>query len=202
MKRVVPAALVCAIALCLAWTSSTARKPNSVKLLASLCQPTEQAIFQCVLKTKQVAVCAADRPNQNVVQYRFGRPGKIELAYPVDPKNGPGSLKWATTGFSGGGGMQIHFENAGTRYVLYSNMVRTGFGSDGLNYPMDQLGLFATRNGQLTYDQHCKSDSSLAGGNDGWINEAKAKSSLPEGEYLYGPDAFYKRWEKEVHARR
>ena len=98
--------------------------------------------------------------------------------------------------------MQINFENAGTQYVLYSNMVRTGFGSDGLNYPMDQLGLFATRNGHMIYDEHCRSEASFEGGNDGWIDEANTKSSLQEGEYVYGPDAFYKHWEKEVPAHR
>jgi len=104
--------------------------------------------------------------------------------------------------FSGGNGLQIQFEHGGSQYVLYSNMVRTGFGADGLNYPMDQRGLYATRNDRLVFDGHCKSNAPpLVGGNDDWIDLKSTQRSLPEGEYLYGPDAFYERWEKEVPPR-
>ena len=202
MKRALLSAVVSAAVLGLAWSSLTANKPKAGKLSASLCRPAEQPLFQCALGSKQVAVCSSGAPGRIAVQYRFGTPGRIELAYPADPNLGPGTLKWAYAGFSGGGGMQIHFEQAGTQYVLYSNMVRTGFGSDGLNYPMDQLGLFATRNDHMIYDEHCRSNASFAGGKDDWIEEANTKSSLPQGEYVYGPDAFYSHWQKDVPARR
>ena len=202
MNRTLLSIIASAAILGLAWTNVTTGKPKVVKLSASLCRPAERPLFQCALGTKQVAVCTSGAPAKNAVQYRFGKPGRIEFAYPADPNKGPETLKWASAGFSGGGGMQIHFTHAGTQYVLYSNMVRTGFGSDGLNYPMDQLGLFATRNGKLNYDEHCRAEASFVGGNNDWIDEAKTKSSLPQGEYVYGPDAFYSHWEKDVPARR
>ena len=197
VKRLVITALV----LTLAVTTGTASRPKALTLSASLCHPTEQVLFQCALGTRQVAMCSAGAPGKELVQYRFGKPGRIELSYPAEPAHGPDTLVWAYTGFSGGGGMQIHFDNAGTQFVLYSNMVRTGFGSDELNYPMDQLGLFATRNGRLIYDKHCNAHVSFSRGHDDWIDEARTKASLPEGEYIYGPDAFYTHWEKNVPTR-
>jgi len=188
--------LVCTAVLGAPWTSGSAREAPKPKLQPSLCQPAEKPLFQCVLRTKQVAVCASGEPGHSVVQYRFGRPGKVELAYPSNPASGSGTLKWANAGWSGGAAMQIHFESASNRYVLYSSMVRTGFGSDGLNYPMDQLGLFVTRTGRLVFDEHCRLDARLEGGEDSWIDEANTKASLLEGKWIDGPDPFYERWGK------
>ena len=147
---------------------------------AGLCKANETPIFQCVLGRKQAAVCASGK----VVQYRYGRPGKVELVYPGDPNAGPGTLKRSVTDWSGGGGQQIYFESDGYRYVLYSSIVRTGFGADGLHYPQDRNGLFITQGDRLVYDRHCSSTGSS-------IEIDDEKSVLPEGDYVWGPDQIY-----------
>jgi hypothetical protein len=197
------AIFACVAALATAWGSGVHGRRFSPKPVSGLCRPQETPLFQCTLGKKQVAVCASGQQDHFAVQYRFGRPGNIELAYPSDPATGPGTMKWAQAGWSGGGGTQIHFEHGGNQYVLYSQMVRTRFSSDNRNDPMDQLGLYATRDARLVFDEHCSwSAPSLIGGNDDWIDEKRTQASLPKGEYLDPPELFYKHWGRESQPRR
>jgi len=57
----------------------------------TLCANGERVIFSCTLRqsAKVVSVCASkDLTNeQGYLQYRFGRPGKIELEFPKDRTN-------------------------------------------------------------------------------------------------------------------
>src|SRR5258706_2400818 len=59
----------------------------------SLCAKDERLIFSCPVKraAKIVSVCASkDLTNDHgYLQYRFGVPGKIELAYPQDRQRKP-----------------------------------------------------------------------------------------------------------------
>lgn len=51
-----------------------------------LCDTREQAVFQCEVKSgKNLALCAARNTDGGItgLQYRFGREGKVELAYPT-----------------------------------------------------------------------------------------------------------------------
>lgn len=56
----------------------------------SLCSPGEEVIFTCPMQQsgKLLSVCAS--PKFSWLQYRFGRPGKVELAY---PKSKSGSVQ-------------------------------------------------------------------------------------------------------------
>jgi hypothetical protein len=65
--------------------SASATQPNT------LCAQGERVIFSCALRqtAKVVSVCASqDLTNEKgYLQYRFGRPGKIELEFPKDRAN-------------------------------------------------------------------------------------------------------------------
>lgn len=159
-------------------TSAGAASPR-----ASLCAASETPLFQCPVGGKQVAVCAA-RGAAPRVQYRYGAPGKVELAYPAAGQ--AGSLRWAQTGYSGGGEMQIQFENGGVRYVVYSRMIRTGFGGDGRNNPKDELGVAVLRGERLLSDRRCGA-APIAGGTSDWIDEQATQRLLPKGEFIYIP---------------
>jgi hypothetical protein len=90
----------------------------------------------------------------------------------------PNTLRYATVGYSGGGEAQVQFDTDGLRYVVYSRMVRTGFGSDALHFPKDYLGVAIYRGHKLVADRRC-SDAPIAGGKDHWIDEAVVARVLP-----------------------
>src|SRR5689334_9746654 len=76
-------------------------QPGARSAGPSLCRAGEQALFQCRIGARTVSLCGGTgAANQAYVQYRFGRPGQVELAY---PEGGSGTLSWASTGYSGGG---------------------------------------------------------------------------------------------------
>jgi hypothetical protein len=167
------------VAIVLIGGAGSPAKNESQRVLPSLCDAGETPLFQCPIGQKQLAICAAKTSS---VQYRFGTKKSLELSYPSDPKAGPGTLRWAETGFSGGGEMQIQFENDGAKYVVYSRMVRTGFGSDGLHNPKDYLGVAVFRAGRLVSNRNC-GGARIEGGHYDWIDEQSTKRLLPEGEY-------------------
>lgn len=157
---------------------------QSAKPAPSLCGAGETPLFQCVITGgRQVAVCAAEGGSP-AVQYRFGAPGRLELAYPAAGSRGVGSMRWASAAYSGGGEMQIQFDNGGFTYVAYAGMYRTGFGADGKNNPVDELGVLVLRSGKVVSRRRCTA-APVKGGSDDWINEQATKAALPEGRFIY-----------------
>jgi hypothetical protein len=140
-------------------------------------------LFQCAVGEKQIAICATGAPSQGQVQYRYGALGNLELAYPADPRAGTSALRWAMTGYSGGGETQISFENAGVKYVVYSRMSRTAFGADGRHAPHDQLGVAVLKGGKVIATRRC-SPAAIEGGHSDWIDEQRTMKLLPQGEFV------------------
>lgn len=139
----------------------------------SLCRAGEEALFQCRIGTRQVALCAGTEAGGRYVQYRYGRPGRVELAH---PDRGSAGLSWARTGYSGGGELQVNVANGEHRYVLYSRVVRTRF--DGVNNaPRFSAGLAVIRGSRILSDREC-SDT-----DQGWSEEAAVERLLPEGQF-------------------
>ena len=99
----------------------------------SLCKAGEPVLFECGAGAKMIAVCG------KTPEYRFGTPARLDLAV----KSG---LSQASTGYSGGGEEQILVANGAYQYVVYSNMIRTGFGRGG-NKPVFESGVTIRRNG-------------------------------------------------------
>ena len=91
---------------------------------ASLCQAQEQVIFSCSVKPskKLVSLCARQLGSPAAsLQYRFGRPGHIELQH---PQQGAGSLqafRHASYGRYRVERQSVSFENQGVRYTVFDD---------------------------------------------------------------------------------
>lgn len=64
-----------------------------------LCLDREQVIFSCKTNksTKHLSVCASERLDEkdSYVQYRFGKPGNIELKFPTEKKNSISQFRYS-----------------------------------------------------------------------------------------------------------
>jgi hypothetical protein len=83
-RSLIPAAAVVLVAL--SGRSAPAATPTP-----TACTPDEQVVFQCDIGARRVAVCASRGlgPQGGQLQYRYGRPAAVELAYP--PPTRPGA---------------------------------------------------------------------------------------------------------------
>ena len=121
-----------------------------------LCAANEQPVFSCTLQggnSKTVSLCAAPTSPQGVrtFRYLFGRPSKIELAYPSSG-NGDQAFTFTRLRYAGATAGYAHtFTNAGYKYILYS-IEGTGF---------ERSGLLVQREGQMraARELHCKSST-------------------------------------------
>jgi hypothetical protein len=91
---------------------------------SSLCTASEKTYFACALSSgKIVSLCAARTKTVTAtpaLQYRFGRPGKIELRYPVKPSASEGQpfalthyFRYQTDHY------EVSFSSKDTRYVVF-----------------------------------------------------------------------------------
>lgn len=134
----------------------------------SLCAAAERSVFSCPVGGRIVSVCGPRGGGSGDLTYRYGRPGRVELAQ-------RGGLAYASRGYSGGGEAQISFARGGYRYVVYDRTVRTGF-EDGRNDPAFTQGLLVLRGGRVALNRRCSADS---GGMDG-----RATARLPRGAFV------------------
>lgn len=138
---------------------------------ASLCRAGEQPLFQCQAGSRTIALCAGGSGGERYVQYRYGRPGAVELAYPT---RGMAGLSRANIPFSGGGETQVNFSNGGARYSVYSRTVRTGFG-DGGNNPEFSAGVTVRQGGRPAVEIGCTAPADAT-------FDAPTYDLLPEGQ--------------------
>lgn len=158
--------------------SETPAAAQPRRAAASLCAPGETPLFQCRVGRKMAAVCGGRAGGATYAQYRFGRPGALELTYPQS-RSGAGTMRRALIPFSGGGEAQFHFTNAGHQYVVFSRTVRTGFG-DGPNNPEFSAGINVLRGGRTLRTLGC-SDGDSAN-----VDLGAAEPFIPEGEAVQG----------------
>lgn len=151
--------------------AGTAEAAQGRPARASLCTAGEVVIFQCGIGRKLVAVCGSRTPGGGA-QYRYGSPGRVELASP------PGRLSYAREAYSGGGALQLRFSSGGYDYAVYSRTIRTGFGRGG-NNPAFSDGLFVRQGGRLVSNRAC---TTAVTGN------ARPEAHMPEGSILDWPE--------------
>lgn len=86
------------------------------------CAATEQVVFACAAGRKAIAVCAtpALAPASGTLQYRFGAPGRVELAYPPAGADWRAATQGGVLAYSGGGGAYLAFSRPPYRYVVYT----------------------------------------------------------------------------------
>lgn len=116
-----------------------------------LCRAGEEVIFACQIGRKAASLCGRVMPGGvRAAIYRFGRPGRIELALSDDA-----DFSYASRGWSGGGETQVRVVNGTTEYRVFSRTVRTGFGPDGRNNPQDEAGVRIVRGGRTLAVRRC-----------------------------------------------
>ena len=136
---------------------------------ATLCNADETAYFSCAMAGgKQLAVCGA-LPER--LQYRFGRPNAVELAYPADANDGPHDLQIARYHRYRTERLTLRFEREGVSYAVFDEQedgrrrggvrVRT---PDGRERDLVCAGPAASRLGELVGIVSCDRESALNGG--------------------------------------
>lgn len=141
----IPKTLLLAACLCLpalsAWSQA---RP-------SLCTADERIAFSCAVGRKVASLCASADLSKTTgyVQYRYGRPGKIEMTYPQDKVHPSAVFKWGVLGFAGGGTDYYRFSNEGYDYVVYSGMGRG----------WTQEGIVVEKSGKRLQSLVCKGDA-------------------------------------------
>jgi hypothetical protein len=126
------------VAFCLFSFSSTmcayAEQDSSVQAKRSLCSSLETVVFSCEVKNQRiVSVCASQTLSATTgyVQYRFGKPSKIEVAVPKTATDSVAittawrdDVRYRTVMYAGGGGVYLRFNQAPYSYIAYSAMGR------------------------------------------------------------------------------
>ena len=121
---------------------------------ASLCTAAETTVFDCPLAGgRRAAVCAsADlSASAGTLQYRFGRPGKVELQWPPAPTPATAAdwraaVKAGQVMYAGGGGAYLRFAAPPFDYVVYSASGR-GWGR--------KAGVMVLKDGQQAAVRRC-----------------------------------------------
>lgn len=125
--------------------------PFQAQAESGLCPASQRAVFSCAVKDKEVAICASDDLTETTgrIQYRFGRPTRVELAYPLAGADWRAVSRGGTLTFSGGGGAFMAFENRPYRYVVYT-AIGKGWGS--------KSGVVVERSGKRVARLNCTTE--------------------------------------------
>jgi hypothetical protein len=163
------------LALCLVAEISSAASP------ASLCTADEQVVFACQLKNKKMAsLCASKVLNASAgyVQYRFGTPKSVELAYPAQRALPKGHFYISSTMYSGGGASRVRFKNGDAEYFLFDSTIRTNFKAGEPNNPAFEAGIEVKQKGRPASVRYCVNDAS----NSSVAYEQFEKEAFVDGE--------------------
>ncbi|WP_333676240.1 hypothetical protein [Dyella sp.] len=94
-------------------SSLAADAPSS----ATLCAASEKTYLSCETENhKIISVCGA---LPNALQYRFGRPSKVELRYPADASKGTSSMLYARQIDDNDNSSDLNFTHGGYRYQVF-----------------------------------------------------------------------------------
>ena len=112
------------------------------------CPATQRTLFACVTGGKLVAVCgsATLTATSGSVQYRFGRPDKVELSYPASGAEWRPVTRGGSLLLSGGGGAFVSFARVPYRYIVYTAS-GSGWGQ--------KAGVVVEKNGQRLANLAC-----------------------------------------------
>ncbi len=136
---------------------------------SSLCAAEETTYFDCAMANgKRLAICGA-LPDR--LQYRFGRPGAVELAHPAAPEDGPKALSIARYHRYRTDRLTLRFERDGVGYTVFDDQeegqrrggvrVKT---ADSRAHDLVCAGPVASRLGELVGVVACDRESALNGG--------------------------------------
>lgn len=134
----------------------------------SLCAKDETTYFSCPASHgRSINLCG--KPAQTL-QYRFGKPGRVELAFPAQPEEGADAFRYAHYSRFQVDRFELRFDNAGTEYVLFdyteSGRREAGVGvtQAGKEVSVSCRMPIRSRLGELEGKLKCDTDSALTGG--------------------------------------
>ena len=101
---------------------------SSSALASSLCKPDERVIFSCSVGAHIASVCASKvlSKSEGYLQYRYGRPNAIDLAYPDIGAKPADVFSSEVLMFSGGGGGLLRFEKGPFAYTIFTAIGKWG----------------------------------------------------------------------------
>jgi hypothetical protein len=90
----------------------------------TLCHPDEQIVFNCTVQSgKTVSLCRSPEltQHQGVLQYRFGRPGAVELQFPPPSEATPARFRYAHYFRAHVDRTTVGFTHNGYTYTLFDD---------------------------------------------------------------------------------
>ena len=143
---------------------------------APSCREEEITIWACTMENgKRVAICSTGGA---AATYRYGADtAEIELE----------GGRWARVGYSGGGELQIAFDNGDTRYVAFGRTIRTNFAPEDDNPPGGGEGLVVLQGGEFRSIVGCSEDGERS--DYGEASEA-AMRKLPQADELFTDETY------------
>lgn len=134
----------------------------------SLCAKDETTYFSCPASHgRSINLCGK---SPQTLQYRFGKPGRVELAFPARPEEGADAFRYAHYSRFQVDRFELRFDNAGTEYVLFdyveSNRREAGVGvtQGGKEISVSCRRPVRSRLGELEGKLKCDTESALTGG--------------------------------------
>lgn len=95
----------------------------------TLCAANERVLFSCSTGAHTASICASKVLSKDAaMQYRFGKPGSLELVYPEGGVKPADAFVLGTLAFSGGGGAWLRFNKGPVRYTIFTATGKWGPG--------------------------------------------------------------------------
>jgi hypothetical protein len=165
--------------------TSVASALSSATTLAAptLCAANEKVIFSCSTGAHTASICASkDLSKDAAMQYRFGKPGSLELVYPEAGAKPAEAFASGTLAFSGGGGAWLRFSKEPFRYTIFTAIGKWGRGGA----LADASGVAIEKDGKEFANFPCRSGAESQIGPD-LIDKLGMQESTDEFDI---PDAF------------
>lgn len=135
----------------------------------SLCVAGEQPVLTCgVGKGRIASLCAtgtltAAGAATVKMQYRFGRKGAVEMAWPARPADPRGLFVLSATGYSGGGTERIRFSNGGYDYFVFQRTLAGDRDSEGHREHLMDEGVAVLRGSKVVAVHTCRTPTDNGG---------------------------------------
>ena len=111
---------------------------------STLCAANERVLFSCSTGAHTASICASKVLSKEAdMQYRFGKPGSVELVYPEAGVKPADAFVLGTLAFSGGGGAWLRFNKGPFRYTIFTAIGKWGPGgatADAAGVAVDKDG--------------------------------------------------------------
>lgn len=133
----------------------------------SLCAKDEITYFSCPASNgRSINLCGK---SAQTLQYRFGKPGRVELTFPARPEEGVDAFRYAHYSRFQVDRFELRFDNAGTEYVLFDYIesgrreAGVGVSQGGKEISVSCRRPVRSRLGELEGKLKCDTENALAG---------------------------------------